>query len=43
MQDPLHNPFKAGLARGETQLGLWLSSTSSIWPRSPPPAAMTGC
>lgn len=29
MQDPLHNPFKAGLARGETQLGLWLSSTSS--------------
>jgi len=29
MQDPLTNPFKAGLARGETQLGLWLSSTSS--------------
>lgn len=29
MQDPLPNPFKAGLARGETQLGLWLSSTSS--------------
>lgn len=29
MQDPLHNPFKAGLARGETQIGLWLSSTSS--------------
>ncbi|RPE04462.1 2-keto-3-deoxy-L-rhamnonate aldolase [Candidatus Pantoea deserta] len=29
MQDPLHNTFKAGLARGETQLGLWLSSTSS--------------
>ena len=29
MQDPLHNPFKAGLARGETQFGLWLSSTSS--------------
>lgn len=29
MQDPLHNPFKAALARGETQLGLWLSSTSS--------------
>ncbi|PWC18270.1 2-keto-3-deoxy-L-rhamnonate aldolase [Brenneria roseae subsp. roseae] len=29
MHDPLHNPFKAGLARGETQIGLWLSSTSS--------------
>jgi len=29
MLDPLHNPFKAGLARGETQIGLWLSSTSS--------------
>ena len=29
MQDFLNNPFKAGLARGETQIGLWLSSTSS--------------
>lgn len=29
MQDPLKNPFKAGLAQGETQIGLWLSSTSS--------------
>lgn len=29
MQDPLNNPFKAGLAKGETQIGLWLSSTSS--------------
>ncbi len=29
MQDILHNPFKAGLVRGETQIGLWLSSTSS--------------
>ncbi|QTF10108.1 2-keto-3-deoxy-L-rhamnonate aldolase [Brenneria izadpanahii] len=29
MHDPLHNPFKAGLARGDTQIGLWLSSTSS--------------
>ncbi|PWC09780.1 2-keto-3-deoxy-L-rhamnonate aldolase [Brenneria roseae subsp. americana] len=29
MHDPLHNPFKAGLACGETQIGLWLSSTSS--------------
>ncbi|MBD9662029.1 2-keto-3-deoxy-L-rhamnonate aldolase [Pantoea leporis] len=29
MQDPLKNPFKAGLAKGETQIGLWLSSTSS--------------
>ena len=25
----LSNPFKAGLSRGETQIGLWLSSTSS--------------
>jgi 2-dehydro-3-deoxy-L-rhamnonate aldolase len=25
----LSNPFKAGLLRGETQIGLWLSSTSS--------------
>ncbi|PWC10279.1 2-keto-3-deoxy-L-rhamnonate aldolase [Brenneria corticis] len=29
MHDPLLNPFKAGLARGDTQIGLWLSSTSS--------------
>ncbi|EJL88759.1 2-keto-3-deoxy-L-rhamnonate aldolase [Pantoea sp. GM01] len=29
MQDPLKNAFKAGLANGETQIGLWLSSTSS--------------
>ena len=25
----LSNPFKRGLLRGETQIGLWLSSTSS--------------
>ena len=28
--DPiLSNPFKAGLLKGETQIGLWLSSTTS--------------
>ena len=29
MQNILNNPFKAGLVQGETQIGLWLSSTSS--------------
>lgn len=29
MNDLLANPFKAGLLKGEIQIGLWLSSTSS--------------
>lgn len=28
-EDVLSNPFKAGLRKGETQIGLWLSSTTS--------------
>ena len=46
----LSNPFKRGLLRGETQIGLWLSSTSSYmaeiaatsgydWLRLPPTPA----
>ncbi|MDU1083098.1 MAG: aldolase/citrate lyase family protein, partial [Leclercia adecarboxylata] len=29
MQNVLSNPFKQALRNGETQIGLWLSSTSS--------------
>lgn len=39
----LTNPFKERLRKGEVQIGLWLSSTTSYMAKLPPPPVMTGC